>query len=86
MSRIISNMFFLLAAIALGSCGGGVETGGTGGTAYVQGPVMGFGSVIVAEVHFDEGNALVEDADGTGRRRDELRLSLIHISEPTRPY
>jgi Domain of unknown function (DUF5666) len=77
MSRIVSKLLYLLAALAVGACGGGVETGGTGGTAYVQGTVMGFGSVIVAGVRFDESNALIEDADGTGRRGDELRLGML---------
>ena len=71
MSRIVSKLFFLLAALGIaltfGACGGGVETGGTGAGSYVQGPVMGFGSVIVAGVRFDEADAPVEDADGANR-------------------
>ena len=36
-------------------CGGGVETGGTGptGSSFVEGPVSGFGSVIVAGIRFE---------------------------------
>ncbi len=65
----------LLAVIG---CGGGVETGGTGptGSSFVEGPVSGFGSVIVAGIRFDESNARVEDADGTPRSRSELRLGM----------
>jgi hypothetical protein len=64
--------------LALGACGGGVETGGTGptGSSFVEGPVSGFGSVIVAGIRFDESSARVEDADGTLRDRSELRLGM----------
>ena len=60
--------------LTLGACGGGVETGGTG--AYVQGPVVGFGSVIVAGVRFDDSRASIEDPDGVVRRREDLRLGM----------
>ena len=63
------------ALLALAACGGGVETGGTG--AYVQGPVAGFGSVIVAGVRFDDSTARVEDADGSARDRSQLRLGMM---------
>lgn len=64
--------------LTLAACGGGVETGGTGptGSTYVDGPVSGFGSVIVAGIRFDESNARVEDIDGTLRDRSELRLGM----------
>ncbi len=68
-----------LAALSLliAACGGGVETGGTGATgSYVEGPITGFGSIIVAGVRFDDSNARVEDADGSGRSRDDLRLGM----------
>ncbi len=60
--------------LALSACGGGVETGGTG--AYVQGPIVGFGSVIVAGVRFDDSRASIEDPDGGVRRREDLRLGM----------
>jgi Domain of unknown function (DUF5666) len=64
-------------ALLLAACGGGVETGGTGATgSYVEGPITGFGSVIVAGVRFDDSSARVEDADGSGRSRDDLRLGM----------
>ncbi len=68
----------LLLAAALGACGGGVETGGTGATStYVQGPVTGFGSIIVNGIRFDESSARIEDADGSNRARDDLRLGVV---------
>jgi hypothetical protein len=71
----------LLAAVlaAFSGCGGGVETGGTGptGSAYVEGPVSGFGSVIVAGIRFDDRcSACIEDADGDARMRTDLRLGM----------
>ena len=62
--------------LALSACGGGVETGGTGAGAYVQGPISGFGSVIVGGVRFDDRSAVIEDPDGTVRRREDLRLGM----------
>lgn len=66
-----------LLALLVAACGGGVETGGTGptGSAYVEGPITGFGSIVVAGVHFDDSSAAVEDA-GRGSSRDNLRLGM----------
>lgn len=64
------------ALLALAACGG-VETGGTGTGAYVQGPISGFGSVIVAGVHFDDASAAIDDRDGALRSRDDLRLGMM---------
>jgi hypothetical protein len=66
-----------LLPLMLAACGG-VETGGTGptGGAYVEGPITGFGSIIVGGVRFDDSSARVEDADGSGRSRDDLRLGM----------
>jgi hypothetical protein len=65
-----------LAALLVAACGGGVETGGTGptGSAYVEGPITGFGSIIVGGVRFDESSARIDDADGRGS--DALRLGV----------
>jgi hypothetical protein len=57
----------------LGGCGG-VGSGGTG--SFASGPITGFGSVIVNDVRFDDTLATVEDADGTHRTRDDLRLGM----------
>ena len=63
--------------LALSACGGGVETGGTGAGAYVQGPISGFGSVIVAGVRFDDNCNCVQDADGAALAREQLRLGMV---------
>jgi Domain of unknown function (DUF5666) len=81
MKTSIHRFFDLLragaVALLLAACGGGVETGGTGATgAYVEGPITGFGSIIVGGVRFDDSSARVEDADGGARGRDELRLGM----------
>jgi Domain of unknown function (DUF5666) len=75
--RLVNLLRASAAALLLAACGGGVETGGTGATgSYVEGPITGFGSVIVAGVRFDDSSARVEDADGSVRGRDELRLGM----------
>ena len=60
----------VLAAIVLAvGCGGGGDSGvGAGGTgsplSFSQGPITGFGSIIVNGVHFDDSGASVVDDDG----------------------
>ena len=69
----------LLMSLFLVACGGGVESGGTGGNAsasYVSGPITGFGSVIVGGVRFDDTSAAITDADGDTRSRDDLKLGM----------
>ncbi len=61
-------------AALLPGCGGGVGTGGTG--SFASGPITGFGSVIVNDVHFDDTQAAVEDGDGNRRSSAELRLGM----------
>ena len=67
----------LWLALIVAGCGGGVDSGGTGTTpaSYANGPITGFGSVIVNGVRFDDTNALVTD-DGDESRRDKLRLGM----------
>jgi len=64
----------LVALLVIG-CGGGVGTGGTG--AFASGPITGFGSIIVDDIHFDESAARIEGDDGAGRGRSELRLGTM---------
>ena len=68
----------VLAALLASGCGGGVDSGGTGApaVAFASGPITGFGSVIVNGVHFDDRAAMVSDADGNPRTRDDLRLGM----------
>jgi len=68
-------LWALAVALLCAACGGGVGTGGTG--AFASGPITGFGSIVVNGVHFDESAARVEDDDGSGRSRDELRLGMM---------
>lgn len=78
LNRLMTLLRASAAALLLAACGGGVETGGTGATggSYVEGPITGFGSIIVGGVRFDDSRAVVEDADGSGRSRDDLRLGM----------
>ncbi len=75
--RTCAVALLLLVALAA-SCGGGVDSGGTGApaVAFASGPITGFGSVIVNGVHFDDRTAAVSDADGNPRTRDDLRLGM----------
>jgi hypothetical protein len=69
----------LLAAAFLISCGGGVDSGGTGApmaSSFASGPITGFGSVIVNGVRFDDTTAVVTDAAGNARSRNDLRLGM----------
>jgi hypothetical protein len=69
-----------LAACLLVACGGdgGVDSGGTGVApqSFASGPITGFGSIVVAGVHFDESTAQVQDADGNARVASDLRLGM----------
>ena len=70
---------WLLAAAFLISCGGGVDSGGTGApmaSSFASGPITGFGSVIVNGVRFDDTTAVVTDAAGNARSRNDLRLGM----------
>ena len=76
-ARCAMRKLLALLVLSLGACGGGVETGGTGTGSYVQGPISGFGSVIVSGVRFDDAAASIEDRDGVVRSRDDLRLGML---------
>ncbi len=70
----------LLGALLVVGCGGG---GGDAAaqsetpTAYAEGTVDGFGSVIVNGVRYDDSAATVEDEDGTSVPASELRLGVV---------
>jgi len=72
---------WLVAALAaLGGCGGGVDSGGTGtGNApptLAVGAISGFGSIIVNGVRYDDASAAIEDGDGRAITRDQLKLGM----------
>jgi len=73
-ARTLASMLCALALLA--SCGGGVDSGGTG-SAFASGSIGGFGSIIVGDVRFDDAAALIEDDDGMALGRDELRLGMV---------
>lgn len=57
---------------------GGVDTGGTGAPAsFARGPIIGFGSIIVGAVRFDDTDATVVDADGRTLQREALGLGTM---------
>jgi len=68
----------LLAAAALATACGGVDSGGTGQTAQASsaGRISGFGSVIVNGVRFDDTQARIVDENGVARTRDDLKLGM----------
>jgi hypothetical protein len=77
----------LLGAALLAACGGGGGDAGTaanppagGGTAtpssYSQGPISGFGSVVVGGVRYDDSTAAVTDADGNTSSSTALKLGM----------
>ena len=81
--RVLRVLLALSFAIALASgCGGGSTDGpgvGGGGTgapqSFSQGPITGFGSIIVNGVHFDDSGASVTDDDGNALSNTQsLRL------------
>ncbi len=76
----------LAVSLLLAACGGGVETGGTGATgSYVEGPITGFGSVIVAGIRFDDRAATIVGADDQPLARGDLRLGMVVGVESDRP-
>ena len=69
----------LLLAL-LGGCGGGVDSGGTGGaTVYASGPINGYGSIIVNGVRFDDKTPGIDirDDDGNVRSASDLKLGMV---------
>lgn len=72
----------LLATVALvAACGGsgdadGASAAGTA-TAYVEGPISGFGSIIVNGVRYDDSSAVVLDDDDASHDRDALKLGMM---------
>ena len=66
----------LALAALLHACGGGVEGQGTGAVGYSQGPISGFGSIVVNGIHFDESSARITDDDGHTLAASDLKLGM----------
>jgi len=65
----------IVGMAVLAACGGGVGAGGTG--AFASGPITGFGSIIVQDIHFDESSASIDDDSGAARAASDLRLGAV---------
>lgn len=74
-SLVLASVLALFAGCAGGDGSDGVGSGGTG--TYSQGPITGFGSIIVNGVRFDDSVATVIDDDDVPRSRSDLRLGMI---------
>lgn len=73
--------WLVLAASAVTGCGGGgvsmASLPGTGGTGlFAQGPISGFGSVILNGIRFDDTAATVQ-LDGRSASSSDLRLGMV---------
>ncbi len=80
-ANLTRRHWMVLSASALSAgCGGGVDLAslpGTGGTGiFAQGPISGFGSVIINTIRFDEAAAVVR-LDGQSATAADLRLGMV---------
>jgi len=68
----------LVACGPVGSGGTGAPAGATAASSFGQGPINGFGSILVNGVHYDDATALVVDEDGrTLSAQADLHLGSI---------
>lgn len=76
----------LASAAALVACGGGGSDAGTPGFAapgvtasanYAEGPISGFGSVVVGGVRYDDSKATISDDDGASHDSSALKLGMV---------
>lgn len=75
--RRLRHLLTPWALALLMSCGGGVETGGTGAsTTYSSGSISGFGSIIVNGVDYDDSSATVLADDGSALDTNALKLGM----------
>lgn len=62
--------------VSIGGCGGGVGTEGTG--SFASGPVSGYGSIVVNDVHYDiAAGARIDDDDGQASTEAALELGTM---------
>ena len=71
-SRVLGAAAILAALVLVPACGGGVGTGGTG--TYAAGPIVGFGSIIVGSVRYDESQAVISNDSGQSLAVADLKL------------
>ncbi len=81
--RQAAAMLCMAALAVVAACGGGGSSSPNGSgptvqaTAFSQGPISGFGSVIVNGVRWDDSGAEVEDEDGAGHPSSDLKLGMV---------
>jgi hypothetical protein len=71
-----AGMAALAAVLLAAACGGGSSDMPKSGSAFTQGTITGFGSVIVNGVRFDDSAAQVMDDDGQPHARGDLKLGM----------
>ena len=80
MNMILQRWYAFLVLLGMVSCGGGnsdVAGGGIGGTGITQGPITGFGSVIVNGIKFEDTGAAIEIEDVPNRPRTDLKIGMV---------
>ena len=81
MLRNILAVLVTATAALVAACGGGGGSSGSAPTAvatdYSQGPISGFGSVIVNGVRWDDSAATITDDDGVSHRSSDLKLGMM---------
>lgn len=80
MNMITKGLCVPLVLVAMVSCGGGgsdVAGGGIGGTGISQGPITGFGSVIVNGITFDDSSAAIKVENVPNRLRTDLKVGMV---------
>lgn len=76
----------LAGAALLSACGGGGDSSSApteSATAFVEGPISGFGSIIVNGVRYDDSVAAVLDDDDVSHGRDALKLGMMVAIDAT---
>lgn len=76
LTSLLGTLAVLVAACLLPACGGGVEGQGTGSVSYGEGPISGFGSIIVNGVRYDERSARITDDAGRTLAAGDLKLGM----------
>ena len=76
-TAIRNSLAAISALLLVVACGGGSDMPPpTSGSAFTQGTITGFGSVIVNGVRFDDSAAQVTDDDGVAHDKGDLKLGM----------